>query len=51
MSFKVKNRKKKTTDKRTTIDAKHNNKIKIFKEQKKALSPKNRELNIGLNIG
>ena len=45
MSFKIKNRKKKTTDKRITIDAKHNNKIKIFKDQKRSLSPKNRELN------
>ena len=35
MSFKVKNRKKNNVDNRTTIDAKHNNKIKIFKEKKK----------------
>ena len=32
MSFKVKNRKKKFVDTRTTIDAKHNNQIKKFKE-------------------
>ena len=34
MSFKVKNRKKKFVDTRTTIDAKHNNQIKKFKEIK-----------------
>ena len=37
MSFKIKNRKKKTVDRRTTIDAKHNNIIKEFKENKKKL--------------
>ena len=37
MSFKIKNRKKKTVDKRTTIDAKHNAIIKKFKEEKKQL--------------
>ena len=35
MSFKVKNRKKKFVDTRTTIDAKHNNQIKKFKEDKR----------------
>ena len=35
MSFKIKNRKKKTVDNRTTIDAKHNNIVKKFKEEKK----------------
>lgn len=35
MSFKIKNRKKKTVDNRTTIDAKHNSIIKKFKEEKK----------------
>ena len=35
MSFKIKNRKKKTVDNRTTIDAKHNSIVKKFKEQKK----------------
>lgn len=37
MSFKIKNRKKKTVDKRTTIDAKHNSIIKKFKDEKKQL--------------
>ena len=35
MSFKIKNRKKKTVDNRTTIDAKHNSIVKKFKEEKK----------------
>ena len=33
MSFKIKNRKKKTVDKRTTIDAKHKNIVKQFKDE------------------
>ena len=37
MSFKVKNRKKKFVDTRTTIDAKHNKQIKEFKELKSKL--------------
>ena len=40
MSFKVKNRKKTTIDNRTTIDAKHNTKIKYFRELKKSLAGK-----------
>jgi hypothetical protein len=44
MSFKVKNRKKVATDTRTTIDAKHNTKIKYFKELKKSLPAKKRKL-------
>lgn len=35
MSFKIKNRKKKTVDNRTTIDAKHNSIVKKFKEEKR----------------
>ena len=37
MSFKIKNRKKKSVDKRTTIDAKHNNMVRQFKDEKKKL--------------
>ena len=44
MSFKVKNRKKKVIDNRTTIDAKHNNYLKQFKEKKKNLPLKKKEL-------
>ncbi len=44
MSFKVKNRKKTTIDNRTTIDAKHNTKIKYFKELKKSLPGKKKKL-------
>jgi hypothetical protein len=44
MSFKVKNRKKVATDTRTTIDAKHNTKIKYFKELKKSLPAKKKKL-------
>ena len=44
MSFKIKNRKKKTVDRRTTIDAKHNNIIKKFKEEKKQIPALKREL-------
>ena len=44
MSFKIKNRKKKTVDRRTTIDAKHNNIIKEFKEKKKKLPLYKKEL-------
>ena len=47
MSFKVKNRKKVVIDTRTTIDAKHNTKIKYFKELKKSLPVKKKQL---LNI-
>ena len=47
MSFKVKNRKKIVIDTRTTIDAKHNTKIKYFKELKKSLPVKKKQL---LNI-
>ena len=36
MSFKTKNRKKKCVDTRVTIDAKHNEQVKLFKEKKKA---------------
>ena len=44
MSFKVKNRKKVVTDTRTTIDAKHNTKVKYFKELKKSLPNKKKKL-------
>ena len=44
MSFKVKNRKKATIDNRTTVDAKHNTKIKYFKELKKSLPVKKKKL-------
>ena len=44
MSFKVKNRKKATIDNRTTVDAKHNTKIKYFKELKKSLPGKKKKL-------
>ncbi len=44
MSFKVKNRKKATIDNRTTVDAKHNTKIKYFKELKKSLPAKKKKL-------
>ena len=44
MSFKVKNRKKKTIDRRTTIDAKHNTIIKKFKDEKKQLPKLKKEL-------
>jgi hypothetical protein len=44
MSFKIKNRKKVVTDTRTTIDAKHNTKIKYFKELKKSLPTKKKNL-------
>ena len=44
MSFKVKNRKKTVIDTRTTIDAKHNTKIKYFKELKKSLPGKKKKL-------
>ncbi len=44
MSFKVKNRKKTVIDNRTTIDAKHNTKIKYFKELKKSLPGKKKKL-------
>ena len=43
MSFKVKNRKKVVTDTRTTIDAKHNTKVKYFKELKKSLPNKKKK--------
>tara|TARA_B110001469_G_C9648201_1_gene329057 strand:- start:7443 stop:8582 length:1140 start_codon:yes stop_codon:yes gene_type:complete len=46
MSFKVKNRKKKYVDTRTTIDAKHNKTIKGFKENKSKLPLKRRELKV-----
>ena len=44
MSFKIKNRKKKSVDKRTTIDAKHNNMVKHFKDEKKKLPTLKKEL-------
>ena len=44
MSFKVKNRKKKVIDNRTTIDAKHNNYLKEFKEKRKMLPSKKKDL-------
>ena len=44
MSFKVKNRKKKFVDTRTTIDAKHNKQIKLLREKKNKLPLKKREL-------
>ena len=44
MSFKTKNRKKKCTDTRVTIDAKHNEQVKLFKEKKKLLPVKKKEL-------
>ena len=44
MSFKIKNRKKKSVDRRTTIDAKHHNIIKTFKEDKKKLPVLKKEL-------
>ena len=44
MSFKVKNRKKKVVDNRTTIDAKHNNYLKEFKEKRKTLPSKKKDL-------
>ena len=44
MSFKIKNRKKKTVDNRTTIDAKHNSIIKKFKEDKKQCPAYKKEL-------
>ena len=46
MSFKVKNRKKKVIDNRTTIDAKHNNFLKQFKEKKKNIPLKKKELKV-----
>ena len=45
MSFKTKNRKKKCVDTRVTIDAKHNEQVKLFKEKKRQLPLKKRELN------
>ena len=45
MSFKVKNRKKAVIDNRTTVDAKHNTKIKYFKDLKKSLPVKKKKLN------
>ena len=44
MSFKVKNRKKKFVDTRTTIDAKHNKQIKLLREKKNELPLKKKEL-------
>ena len=44
MSFKVKNRKKAVIDNRTTIDAKHNTKVKYFKDLKKSLPGKKKNL-------
>ena len=44
MSFKVKNRKKKYVDTRTTIDAKHNKQIKEFREKKNKLPAKRKQL-------
>ena len=44
MSFKVKNRKKKSVDNRITIDAKHNNKLKLFEIKKKNLITLNNKL-------
>jgi hypothetical protein len=44
MSFKVKNRKKKFVDTRTTIDAKHNKQIKLLREKKNKLPLKKKEL-------
>ena len=44
MSFKVKNRKKKTVDRRTTIDAKHKAIVKEFNESKKQLPSLKKEL-------
>ena len=44
MSFKTKNRKKKCVDTRVTIDAKHNEQVKSFKEKKKQLPLKKKEL-------
>ena len=46
MSFKVKNRKRTIIDNRTTIDAKHNTKIKYFKELKKSLPFKKKKLKL-----
>ncbi len=43
MSFKVKNRKRVVIDNRTTIDAKHNTKIKYFKDLKKSLLGKKKK--------
>ena len=45
MSFKIKNRKKKTIDKRTTIDAKHKNIVKQFKDEQKKIPSLKKELN------
>lgn len=44
MSFKIKNRKKKVVDNRTTIDAKHHSIIKKFKEEKKQCPTYKKEL-------
>ena len=44
MSFKVKNRKKTTVDNRTTIDAKHNTKVRYFKDLKKSVPVKKKKL-------
>ena len=44
MSFKVRNRKKTVIDTRTTVDAKHNTKVKYFKELQKSLPQKKKHL-------
>ena len=44
MSFKVKNRKKKFIDTRTTIDAKHNKQLKELKDKRNKLPLKKKQL-------
>ena len=46
MSFKVKNKKRAIIDNRTTIDAKHNIKIKYFKELQKSFTGKKKKLKL-----